>query len=67
MLDQLNVALEDSVLLEEMDLTVDLIIAASETASQLPLTLVDRLLGVGASGQPSVYIPHPRGSMDPTG
>ena len=44
--DQLNVPLEDSELLAEVELTTNLIIAASEADAALPQAEVDRLLGV---------------------
>ena len=46
--DQLNVPLEDSELLAEVEMTTNLIIAASESETTLPQDEVDRLLGVGA-------------------
>ena len=48
--DQLNVPLEDAELLAEVELTTNLIIAASETDRSLSQEEVDRILGVG---QPS--------------
>ena len=44
--DQLNVPLEDSELLAEVELTTNLIIAASEADASLPQAEVDRLLGL---------------------
>jgi hypothetical protein len=44
--DQLNVPLEDSELLAEVELTTNLIIAASEAEATLPQEDIDRLLGV---------------------
>jgi len=44
--DQLNVPLEDAELLAEVELTTNLIIAASESEATLPQDEVDRLLGV---------------------
>jgi len=44
--DQLNVPLEDAELLAEVELTTNLIIAASESDAVLPQDEVDRLLGV---------------------
>ena len=44
--DQLNVPLEDSELLAEVELTTNLIIAASESEATLPQEEVDRLLGL---------------------
>ena len=50
--DQLNVPLEDSELLAEVELTTNLIIAASESDTTLPQDEVDRLLGVvGGEGR----------------
>ena len=46
--DQLNVPLEDAELLAEVELTTNLIIAASEADATLPQEVVDRLLGVEA-------------------
>ena len=44
--DQLDVPLEDSELLAEVELTTNLIIAASEADAVLPQREVDRLLGL---------------------
>ncbi len=49
--DQLNVPLEDAELLAEVELTTNLIIAASEAAGSLTQAEVDELLGV-AGGDP---------------
>jgi hypothetical protein len=50
--DQLNVPLEDYELLAEVELTTNLIIAASESDRTLPQDEVDRLLGlVGLGGR----------------
>jgi hypothetical protein len=46
--DQLNVPLEDAELLAEVELTTNLIIAASEADAALSQEVVDRLLGVEA-------------------
>ena len=46
--DQLNVPLEDAELLAEVELTTNLIIAASEADAALPQAEVDRLLGLEA-------------------
>jgi hypothetical protein len=51
--DQLNVPLEDSELLAEVELTTNLIIAASESDATLSQDEVDRLLGVDEFGIPS--------------
>jgi len=50
--DQLDVPLEDAELLAEVELTTNLMIAASQ--SDLPLTQaqVDRLLGIGVPAAP---------------
>jgi hypothetical protein len=50
--DQLNVPLEDSELLAEVELTTNLIIAASESESTLPQDELDRLLGLVDHCQP---------------
>jgi hypothetical protein len=44
--DQLNVPLEDSELLAEVELTTNLIIAASETDDHLTAEEIDVILGV---------------------
>ena len=44
--DQLNVPLEDAELLAEVELTTNLIIAASESDGPLPQQQIDLLLGV---------------------
>jgi len=44
--DQLNVPLEDAELLAEVELTTNLIIAASEADSPLDQEQIDRLLGL---------------------
>ncbi len=49
--DQFDVTLEDSDLLREVELTTNLIIAASEAEEPLSLAEIDRILGV---------VPHPR-------
>jgi hypothetical protein len=46
--DQLDVPLEDAELLAEVELTTNLIIAASESDRALPQAEIDRLLGVEA-------------------
>jgi hypothetical protein len=62
--DQLDVPLEDSELLAEVELTTNLIIAASESDATLPQVEVDRLLGVeqakraAADEDPLMPIPH---------
>jgi hypothetical protein len=56
--DQLNVPLEDSELLAEVELTTNLIIAASESEAALAQDEVDRLLGVGdETPEPRLSIP----------
>lgn len=45
--DKLNVPLEDAELLAEVELTTNLIIAASESDATLSQEQVDRLLGLG--------------------
>ncbi|MBB3042276.1 hypothetical protein KM427_22920 [Nocardioides sp. LMS-CY] len=44
--DQFDISLEDSDLLGEVELTTNLIIAASETDSRLSTEEIDRILGV---------------------
>jgi len=44
--DQFDVTLEDSDLLGEVELTTNLIIAASESDEHLTLAEIDRILGV---------------------
>ncbi len=51
--DQLNVPLEDAELLEEVEMTTNLIIAASEADATLTQAEVDRLLGVERPTIPS--------------
>jgi len=46
MRDQLNVHLEDVELLDEVEMTTNLIIAASEAADRLPQAAIDQLLGL---------------------
>jgi len=48
--DQLNVPLEDAELLAEVELTTNLMIAASEAEAVLPQDEVDRLLGLTGDG-----------------
>ena len=50
--DQFDVTLEDQDLLREVELTTNLIIAASESESTLPQDEVDRLLGLVDDCQP---------------
>jgi hypothetical protein len=50
--DQLNVPLEDSELLAEVELTTNLIIAASESEATLAQDDIDRLLGVESPAIP---------------
>jgi hypothetical protein len=47
--DELNVPLEDAELLAEVELTTNLIIAASESETSLSQDQVDQLLGLGGS------------------
>ena len=51
--DQLNVPLEDAELLAEVELTTNLIIAASESEAALAQDEVDRLLGLEPPTIPS--------------
>ena len=58
--DHLDVPLEDAELLAEVELTTNLIIAASEADAFLPQAEVDRLLGLESGGEKGqvVSIPH---------
>jgi hypothetical protein len=51
--DQLNVPLEDAELLAEVELTTNLIIAASEADAPLDQAEVDRLLGLDSPSIPA--------------
>ena len=55
--DQLNVPLEDVELLAEVELTTNLIIAASESDHTLSQAEVDRILGAGEVAEGSNNIP----------
>jgi hypothetical protein len=55
--DQLNVPLEDAELLAEVELTTNLIIAASESETTLAQADIDRLLGVEPAGETEHPIP----------
>jgi hypothetical protein len=55
--DQLNVPLEDAELLAEVELTTNLIIAASESDASLPQEQVDRLLGLDPDRARPVSVP----------
>jgi hypothetical protein len=54
--DQLNVPLEDAELLAEVELTTNLIIAASESEAALSQAEVDRLLGLAEPSVPAQQI-----------
>ncbi len=49
MSDQFDVSLEDGDLMVEVELTTNLIIAASASEERLPLEEIDRILGVSRS------------------
>ena len=66
-MDQFDVPLVDSVMLEEMDLMTGLMIAASEAVARLSPALVDRILGVESIVRPSVSMPRRHESADPVG
>jgi hypothetical protein len=51
--DQFDVTLEDQDLLREVELTTNLIIAASETEEHLSLAEIDQILGVVPRGTTS--------------
>ena len=55
--DQLNVPLEDADLLAEVELTTNLIIAASESDATLSQSEVDQILGVGTPAEGPGTIP----------
>ena len=55
--DQLNVPLVDAELLAEVELTTNLIIAASESDGTLTQDQVDQILGVGSSDEAPTTIP----------
>ena len=56
--DQLDVSLEDIDLLAEVELTTNLMIAASQSIGRVPVAEVDRLLGVESrSGQGERRVP----------
>jgi hypothetical protein len=57
--DKLNVPLEDAELLAEVELTTNLIIAASESDAKLTQEQVDKLLGIGADSGLTIP-PQPR-------
>ncbi len=48
--DQFDVTLEDSDLLREVELTTNLIIAASEAEEHLSTDEIDRILGIAPQG-----------------
>ena len=54
--DQLNVPLEDAELLAEVELTTNLIIAASEADAPLDQAEVDRLLGLDPLSIPTQQV-----------
>lgn len=54
--DQLNVPLEDAELLAEVELTTNLIIAASEADAPLDQAEVDRLLGLDTPSIPTQQV-----------
>lgn len=54
--DQLNVPLEDAELLAEVELTTNLIIAASESEAALSQDQVDQLLGLEGTGDKPIPV-----------
>jgi hypothetical protein len=48
--DPFDVSLEDSDLLREVELTTNLIVAATASDGPLPVDEIDRILGVGPDG-----------------
>ncbi len=59
--DQFDVTLEDSDLLAEVELTTNLIIAATESDAPLSLEIIDELLGVQP---PTGFVPPQRTGDD---
>lgn len=57
MCDRLNVAPHDQVMLDEIELVTNLVIAATEIQSTgpMPQQLIDRILGIGAQRQPAAH------------
>lgn len=62
--DQLNVPLEDAELLDEVELTTNLIIAASESEASLSQEQVDRLLGLATADAGQVPVPEQQRRAD---
>ena len=60
MRDQLDVDLEDSDLLSEVELSVSLMIAATESAGPLSRDEIDELLGVTPVASRRKLVPSPR-------
>jgi hypothetical protein len=58
--DQFDVDLVDHALLEELDLTAELIVAASESEAPLSRAEIDRILGV----TPAPVVPRPRSAKE---
>lgn len=58
--DQFDVTLEDDDLLGEVELTTNLIIAASESEGRLTQDHIDRLLGVTPPPSSEIPLPRPR-------
>ena len=58
--DQFDVDLVDHALLEEVELTAGLIVAASQTEAPLSLAEIDRILGVRLAP----LVPRPRSAED---
>ena len=52
--DQFDISLEDSDLLGEVELTTNLIVAASSTDDLLSVEEIDRILGVSPGQDPSL-------------
>ena len=50
MTDQFDVSLEDSELMGEVELTTNLIIAASESEERLTAEEIDQILGIDSAG-----------------
>ena len=63
MRDQLNVDLEDSDLLSEVELSVALMIAGTESAGHLSRDEIDVLLGVTPVASRNGLVPSPRAAV----
>jgi len=58
--DQFDFELVDHALLDELEMTTELIIAASQTDAPLSLAEIDRILGVAPASSGPNPVPRPR-------